>query len=147
MQGNPLRELILVLVLAALLVPVILRLTSDRAPAVADAGPVEVAQPVELTPTTIRMQFAHAPKEVVVKHAEDSTLRFDVSGRDTSIGTELQMDLSDRALEMPVTVTWPEGTPRTAVTITIEPDGLDAREVTFWSEGELNEWIEVNWDE
>ena len=65
----------------------------------------------------------------------------------TSFEVELDMDLSAQAIEMPIEVRWPAGTPRTAVTITIEPEGMEAREVTFWAEGELNEWIELNWDE
>ncbi len=147
MQGNPLKELILVLVLVALLAPVIFRLTTDRTPAAPDDGPVVGVQPAELTPTTVRMQFAHPPHEVVLKYSEDTTLRIDISGRDSISETELQLDLSDQVVEMPVSVTWPERTPRTAVTITIEPEGMDAREVTFWGEGSLDEFIELSWDE
>ena len=141
MRGNPLRELILVLVLAALLAPVIFRLT--RPPQIAAASDTPVSQGEHAdTPTLVRLQFSHAPGKVLLN--ERVVLE---GGQDASYEKRMAFDLSEGLLEMPLSVEWPEGTPRTAVTVTFEPDGLESRELTFWSDGSLSEWIEVHWNE
>ena len=151
MQGNPLKELILVLVLVALLAPVILKLTGDPNLAATDSDPTIPTETSELTPTVVRLQFAHAPRQVVltapVSNGQAAPLWVVEGETGTDFDKELSFDLGERLLGLPLSVTWPEGTSRTAVTITIEPEGYEAREVTFWGEGELNEFIEVHWDE
>jgi len=93
------------------------------------------------------MEFAHAPLLAGLMQNGQAILEARTRGGSTSVEVRLQLDLSERMLEMPFTVTWPEGTPRTAVTIRFEPDGMESREVTFWSEGDLDEFIELHWDD
>lgn len=143
MQGNPLRELILVLVLVALLMPVILGLTSDTSSPAPNDRPAVPVQPAEHTPTTIHLQFAHAP--LVAGFDADREVQLRELATESELDWEL--DFTDRIIEWPFTVRWPEGTPRSAVTIRFEPEGFEAKEVTFWGEGSLDEFIELSWDE
>lgn len=146
MQGHPLKQLLLTLLLVALLVPVILRLTGGAQPATpqqVDKG----RQQGELTPVTIRLQFAHPPELVLLK--DRATPLWTIEGEGTTSQFELQrsLDLTEGLLELPVEVRWPEGTPETALTLSIEPEGMEAREVTLWGSATLNEFIELHWDD
>jgi hypothetical protein len=45
-----------------------------------------------------------------------------------------------------LSATWPQNTPDTALTLEIEPDGLEARSETRWSAaGSLDEVITFSW--
>jgi hypothetical protein len=45
-----------------------------------------------------------------------------------------------------LSATWPDNTPDTALTLELEPDGLEARSETRWSSaGSLDEVITFSW--
>ncbi len=141
MQGKPLRELILVMVLVALLAPVIVRIT--RVPERATRTPIAEQKQEQMVATIVRIQFAHAP----IFAAFGTDVELTARRHATQYEFERELDFSDRLIEWPFTVKWPEGTPHTAVTVTLEPEGLEARQLTFWGEGQLNEFIELHWHE
>lgn len=133
------------LLLVALLVPVVLKLTGRSQ---SEAGPDNDPQVRQQSvATTVRMEFVHAPVLAALMQNGENILEARTRGTSTSVEAQLELDLGEGLLEMPFTVIWPEGTPRTAVTISFEPDGMEAREVTFWSEGDLDEFIELHWDD
>lgn len=140
MHGNPFRELLLVLVLMAALAPMILRLTT-RPRAVAPTAAVE--QQTDLVSTGVRLEFAHAPLAAGL----GSLMEIEVQEGQTEYEASVPIDLSERILESAFFARWPEDTPRTAVTISLEPEGLEERTVTFWSEGDLDEFVELHWDD
>jgi hypothetical protein len=48
--------------------------------------------------------------------------------------------------ELWVSASWPSGTPDTALTVELEPDGLEQKSETRWSEaGELSEVLTFHW--
>ena len=56
------------------------------------------------------------------------------------------MEVSHDGNELIVSATWPEGTPETALTVELEPDGFETRSETRWSSGtELNEVLTFTW--
>jgi hypothetical protein len=54
---------------------------------------------------------------------------------------EGDIEVSHDGNEMSLSAKWPEGTPETAVTIEIEPEGFDRVSETVWAAGNLDEEV------
>jgi hypothetical protein len=96
-------------------------------------------------PALVRLRFAHKPLTVSLKQDGKELLKgIDLAASPAEI--KAAIGVSHEGDEMEVTATWPEGTPETAITIEIEPDGFDIRSLTRWaSEAELNEVLTFQW--
>ena len=112
----------------------------------------QVAAPVErpkieskLIPSLLRIRYAHRPKSVSLKLGDRellATSALDASPVETNVGLEIPAD----GIEFNLTAEWPEGTSDTALTLEVEPDGLDSKGETRWSSGnELTEVIPFQW--
>jgi hypothetical protein len=93
----------------------------------------------------IRVRYAHKPLTVSLKKSGQELLpKLDLSASPTE--TRAEIDVSKGGHELEVTATWPPGTPDTALTLEIEPDGFETRSETRWSStAALNEIITLNW--
>ena len=69
-------------------------------------------------------------------------------GQGSPLELERSLPLNDDGLELQLEVEWPEQAEPGVVTLTVEPEGLEARSVTFWAEdGGVDEWIRFEWRE
>lgn len=125
MRGFPPLHLIIITIGFALLAMPLAHLTSAR-PATSTAA--ETSSP-STTPTLIRVRFAHVPQSVSLKHDGRELLPA------SSIEFRAELTIPPDGIELFLTATWPAGTPDTAITVELEPDGLETQSQTRWSNG------------
>lgn len=90
----------------------------------------------------LRLRYAHKPATLSVKIA-DKELVTTLDASPFEIKSTLP---SSEGTDVFLTATWPDNTPDTAITIELEPDGLDSRSETRWSSGgSLDEVITFSW--
>lgn len=147
MRGNPPLHLALALIGFFLLAIPLAKLTFART----DVRPVTptIGTPVENITTSgclLRVRFAHQPKGLSIIHGGKMLLETKGADAKSPIEQNIRLDISRDGIELKVAAEWPEGTPDTALTIELEPDGLDTRSVTRWSRGErINEIVSFTW--
>jgi hypothetical protein len=91
----------------------------------------------------LRLRFAHKPATLSLKIADKELIA-------TTDASPLELDAvlpsTKAGVDVFLSATWPENTPDTALTLEIEPDGLEARSETRWSSaGNLDEVITFSW--
>lgn len=91
----------------------------------------------------LRLRFAHKPATLSLKIADKELIT-------TLDATPLELDAvlpsTKDGVDVFLSATWPENTPDTALTLELEPDGLEARSETRWSSaGSLDEVITFSW--
>lgn len=96
-------------------------------------------------PALIRVRYAHRPLSVSLKSEERELLpKLDLSGSPAEVSAEIE--ISHDGNEYNLEAMWPPGTTDTALTVEIEPEGLDARTETRWStEAGLHEILTFSW--
>lgn len=96
-------------------------------------------------PALIRLRYAHKPLSISLKSGGRELLaKLDLAASPAELQTEVEV--SHEGNEFSLEARWPEGTPDTALTVEIEPDGFDARRETCWSNGpELAEILTLTW--
>lgn len=96
--------------------------------------------------TTLRLRLAHTPEVLELSHGEETLLRVPADGTATLLEAQVPLTLPPEGVEFRLAITWPEGTPQTAVTLEVEPEGLDAQSATYWTDtGTLTEIIPFTW--
>lgn len=136
----------MLLMFAALAVPLV-QLTSAK-PVMPVSAPTEdvtlksdLSKPV---PTLIRARFAHQPKLLTVKLGERLLLNLGIGPSPVEASTSLVIPVD--GIELQVDAEWPSGTPDTALTLEVEPDGLDTKTETRWSNGPaLSDFVPFVW--
>lgn len=96
-------------------------------------------------PTLVRLRFAHRPLTVSLKEGDvELAVKVDLAASPVEFQTELEV--SHDGNELILKATWPEGTPDTALTVELEPDGFDTRRETRWSSAaSLDEVLTFTW--
>jgi hypothetical protein len=91
----------------------------------------------------LRLRFAHQPSTLSLKIADKELITtVDV----TPVEIDAVLPSTQDGVDVFLSATWPENTPDTALTLEIEPDGLEARSETRWSSaGSLDEVITFSW--
>lgn len=142
MRGSPPIQLFLLALAFVLLAFPLARLTGRGA---VTARVAAVTAEVQEVPALIRLRFAHPPRQVSLLQEERNLLAgADFSSSPVEIETRLRLGADGEELRLEGT--WPEGTPDTAISVEIEPEGHETREVTRWSNGpELNELLLFLW--
>lgn len=93
----------------------------------------------------LRVRYAHRPATLSVKIA-DQELVASIEASPMEIQTTLVA--VEKGVDVFLAATWPEGTPDTALTLEIEPDGLESRTETRWSsEATLDEVVTFDWSQ
>jgi hypothetical protein len=96
-------------------------------------------------PALVRLRYAHKPLSVSLKQGGKELLK-DLALGASPAEIKAGIGVSHEGDEMEITAKWPEGTPETALTIEIEPDGFETRSETRWaSEAEVNEVLTFRW--
>jgi hypothetical protein len=91
----------------------------------------------------LRLRFAHKPSTLSLKIA-DKELITTTDASPLEVGAVLAS--TKDGVDVFLSATWPENTPDTALTLELEPDGLEARSETRWSSaGSLDEVITFSW--
>lgn len=96
-------------------------------------------------PTMARLRFAHQPLSVSLKQGDkELAQKLDLSASPVEFRTGVKV--SKGGNELVLAATWPEGTPDTALTVELEPDGFEIRSETRWSSGTaLEEVLTFSW--
>lgn len=91
----------------------------------------------------LRLRFAHKPSTLNLKVADKEL----VASADASpLELHAVLPSAQDGVDVFLSATWPENTPDTALTLEIEPDGLEARSETRWSvAASLDEVITFSW--
>lgn len=87
-------------------------------------------------PVRIRLRFAHPPQAMSLR-VGDQELLTGVDLTKSQVECEAKLELGHEGNEFVLEGQWPAGAPDTAVTVELEPDGLELRSETRWSEGGL----------
>ena len=140
MRGSPPIQLfLLVLVFVALAIPLV-HLTGNAARGLEVAPRVE--KTIQEVKSLIRVRFVHKPENLSLKLG-DRELVEKADWDDNAVEFTAKLPLH---AEIVVKADWPYGAPDQALTIEIEPDGLDGRSVTHWSAaGSMKEIYSFKW--
>lgn len=129
MRGSPSTQLALLILGFFLLALPLVRMTQGKA-----AGQAVAAKPVEgvSRPVFVSVRFAHQPLTLSLKSNGRELMPSSVP-MTSPVGAMCQMETPAEGMEFVVSAAWPEGTPDTALTIEVQPDGLETRKETVWS--------------
>lgn len=148
MRGYPPVHIFLcIIAFAAFAIP-LARLTFAR-PAFIEARAIDetsttAAQSNEVA-TTIRVRLAHIPSSLSLKLGEKELLPADAASHALS-EIQVPVNLPSDGIELFIQANWPDHTPDTAVTVELEPDGLETQSQTRWSNGSsLDEILPYQW--
>lgn len=148
MRGYPPIQLFfLMLAFGAMAVPLARLTFAKEKPVMTVAAPTE--KETKHTPTQLRVRFAHQVKSLSAKLGDREVLQNTTSGVAnfmSPVESKLDLDIPTEGIEFIVSAEWPDGTPDTALTLELEPDGLDSKSETRWSSGnQMTEVISFQW--
>jgi hypothetical protein len=143
MRGSPPRQLAILLALFIALAVPLLQLTHARSEK--PAGLVTSTQPQAALPALIQLRYAHRPTTLTLRLG-DQAIMVGSDFAESPIEIEHPMVVPKEGFELHVTATWPAGTSDTAITLQIEPEGLDRLDHTVWSQAEaLDSYVTFQW--
>ncbi len=136
----PIQIFLLVLTFVVLAVP-LSHLTGTTT--VAKAASVEKVVQVKDVKALVRVRYAHKPATLSVKIGDKEM----IGGiEDSPMEVDASLPSPKDGVDVFVKATWPEGTPDSAITLEVEPDGLATRSETRWSSAaSLDEVITLEW--
>ncbi len=150
MRSSPLVSLAVVAGGFALASVPLARLTGAEGARRADAGAdTAAASDGSSVRSLLRVRYAHEPERVALTHEGSVIAEF--SGPWDAARGQVERDVTIRLpegepLEVMVEAEWPAGTPPTALGVEWEPDGLETRRRTAWTEvGSLAEALTFSW--
>lgn len=141
MRGFPPIQLaVLVIAFAALAIP-LSHLTGDpqtEPPAPAPAKKTETA-----VHALLRLRYAHPPAQLSLKLGGKELI---TTIQESPIEVDATLSDIKDGIEVLLNATWPENTPDTAITLEVEPDGLETLRETRWSSASsLDEVLSFSW--
>lgn len=97
--------------------------------------------------TTVRVWFAHRPLSVSLMAGETELLKeVNWAAAEAPVEVGVELEIGHDGNELVLEASWPEGTPLTAVTVELEPEGLETRAETRWAtEGEVSDVLTFEW--
>ena len=142
MRGTPPVQLAFLLLGFFLLAVPLVQLTHGRTEPVAAARPVATGEGRQVF---IRARYAHQPVKLLVKHGADDLLpQPDLAV--SPVEGRAKIEIPQAGLELSVQAEWPAGTPDTALTIEVDPDALESRSQTLWSQdGRIEDTMFFSW--
>lgn len=143
MRGAPPLHLVLLAVAFALFAIPLAQLTFARHETVMVKAEAPTTASLK-TEALLRIRFAHVPQSLSLKMGDRELMPSLPLVSPLEIRTD--MVIPTEGLDLMLDVAWPAGTPETAVTIDLEPDGLDTQSHTRWSSGtQLHEILPFHW--
>jgi hypothetical protein len=150
MRGHPPLQVMLLVVGFCLAAVPLARLTGNSI--AARGGPAERAAIDEsgkvvegASPALVVVRFAHAPRHLVLRQGGRELLSVPAAER-SPIESDVRIDTGPEAPDFVVEAEWAAGTPETAVTVEISPEGLETRSATHWSlDGTMQRVFQLSW--
>jgi hypothetical protein len=144
MRGFPLINGALILIaLVVALIPLV-RLTSAQRAELPTTVPTPT--PSQGIPVTISARYAHPPTQLVISHLGQE-LWSAASRSEIDEGVNLALPLPEEGIDLLVTAAWPNGTPNTALEITLEPESLREQSKVLWGEGQAEDVLTFQWND
>lgn len=140
MRGSPLLEWLLLLVLASILTVGLARITGGETRMVT----VEPLPDAPTVPASIIIQCSALPLSIEWKQG-NRLIWAQTNGLEALTEVDVAIYIEEKSCEFLLSVQWQTPETSAAVEVRIEPDGLEGRSVTFWSEGPLEEIGVVEW--
>lgn len=140
----PIQIFLLCLAFAVLAIP-LAHLTGSHqlSRGMASGQPPVAKKEAQLRSVWLRLRYAHRPATLSLKVADKELL---TAVEDSPIEVKTTLPDVSAGLDAFLSATWAEGTPDTALTLEVEPDGLDTRSETRWSSAaSLNEVLSFSW--
>jgi hypothetical protein len=135
----PIQLFLLCLAFVALAVP-LSHLTGNTHNAKVIQPAVKETQSVK---ALLRLRFAHPPTTLSLKLADKELI---ASAEASPLELHAVLASTQDGVDVFLSATWQQNTPDTALTLEIEPDGLEARSETRWSAASsLDEVITFSW--
>ncbi|MEZ5326945.1 MAG: hypothetical protein R3F19_17995 [Verrucomicrobiales bacterium] len=141
MRGSPILRTSAAFVGVMLLAALLFRIT--------DAGTTEYAR-IEIAesdkiPTLIRIRSSHAPAKLTLMLESREVARVhQAAGNEWEI--ESRLEIPPGGVELLLEASWPENDSSAAVMVELEPDALDVKSQTAWSDaGELRAYLTFRW--
>lgn len=132
----------LMLAFGALAVP-LSQLTFAKPRAAAPARPQQAES--QRVSTLIRLRYAHKPTHVALRIGDRELLPAPVL-ESSPIEATVDLNIPHEGIEFILSAEWPAGTADTALTIELEPDGLETRTQTCWSDAnQMTEVVSFQW--
>lgn len=141
MKDAPLKECIGLLVVLGLLALPLVGLTGNRSTAESVEVPEEETSGHEKVFTLVKIRAAHEFQQVVLKSEGEIIGRLTGPAREGEI--ECQLDSEEAWLVLEAALD--ENSGQTAVALEFWPEGLPAKEKTFWGEGKVVEELQLRW--
>lgn len=141
MRGSPPIQIFLLGLMFIVLAVPLSHLTGTTTP----VKTAEVKKVVEVKGVKglVRVRYAHRPVTLSVKIGEKEVIQ---GVEESPMEVDAPLPSTKDGVDVFVKATWPEGTPDTAVTVELEPDGLATRSETRWSSAaSLDEVITFEW--
>ena len=145
MRGSPPLQLALLTLGFVLLTVPLARLTSVP---VHHAGQNPNLPAATSVPVTLRFRTRDAPASASLKLAGKEILppNLQHGAWPSTVELNAQFPIPKEGVEFFLTLTWPPGVPDTAITLEVEPEGLDAQSQTRWSSGgQVSEALPFHW--
>lgn len=141
MRGSPPIQIFLLGLMFVVLAVPLSHLTGTTT--VAKAAPAAKVVVETSGKALVRVKYAHRPVTLSVRMGEKEVIG---SVEGSPMEVEAALPPAKDGVDVFVKATWPEGTPDTAVTVELEPDGLATRSETRWSAAaSLDEVITFEW--
>lgn len=140
MRGYPPFHILLVLVFAGIIAWPLLHLTGKEGARMhASENHEELAAPTEAArQIAVTVRVSHPPRSLKL-FAGDRDLLAGASMAAGVVSLDVEMPVTKDGLEWRLEGEWPEASPDAAVSVTVEPDGLEGLTETRWSGGALLE--------
>lgn len=133
MHGSPFRQFLLTLAGVIMLGCFLFAATRPAKHAEKPPTPPSTSQDNTI-PTFMSVKYAHKPLSLRISLAEEKAAPVLYQGSPTEMEISTSIDIPRKpATTIIVEASWPEGTPDTPISITLEPDGLPSRTSTNWS--------------
>ncbi len=148
MRGFPLLNLLLALFLSgAVLLPLVYRATRVVPATAVETARTEAPAAADGIASHVSLQFVHAPVSVRLKNGGVVLKEWPDAGGALLLEDTMKLPINEHRSEFTVEITWPAGTPKTMVEITMEPAGLAAQQANVWSSGDTaDELVTLTWE-
>ena len=145
MRGFPLVNAVVILLALGLVLVPLLSLTSSS-PENTDLSRNEVVEPSgdQAVPVAISLRYAHRPGRVALSHLGKVIWQADAAGA-LERGAEVSLVIPPEGIDLLVHAVWLEGTPESALEITLEPEALPELSQVIWGRGEVEDVVTFVW--
>lgn len=142
MKGAPFRDFCLVfLCFMLLLIPLRLLTRSMTAPVDAEPGAESSADSRE---AWLDLRFSHAPTSVKVFQNGELLVE---GGGALRMDADIRLSISEARSALQLEFRWSEGQEQAYVDLRLEPDGMAARSLGFWTQGNDSRTWNLSWED